>query len=276
MFLCLDTATSRTTIAVVNGDGELLAESAVARSDPGEVALMQIDAALDVAGVAKSDLIAVVVGVGPGPYTSTRVGCVVAQTIGFVLDIPTVGTCTHDAIALQVVDGRRHAIAHGDNWDPHGPFVVATDARRRELYWAAYDEHGARVRGPEVAKPERVAELARDLFGGQPAIAGDGFDRYPEFAELGQIRRIGPKYPSAHWLVHVIGIDNVLTAALNSSALVDHESAGEDLVDSQARAFSPYPLYLREPDAQPSTKPALTGFQPVDTSTIESSEGLQE
>lgn len=257
MFLCLDTATSRTTVAMVSGAGELLAESAVDHSDPGEVALTQIDSALDIANVAKSDLAAVVVGVGPGPYTSTRVGCVVAQTIGFTLGIPTVGACTHDAIALQVVDGRAHALAHGDDWDPHGAFIVATDARRKEIYWAAYDEHGSRVRGPEVAKPDAVVELARDLFGETPAVAGDGFARYPDFADLGQIRLVGPKHPSAHWLANVIGIDNVLTAELHSGALVDHESNGQDLVDLQASAFAPYPLYLREPDAKPAAQPTV-------------------
>lgn len=252
MFLCLDTATPRTTVAVVGPAGELLAESAVDDSDPGQVALTQIDSALEIARVNRQDLTAVVVGVGPGPYTSTRVGCVVAQTVGVTLGIPALGACTHDAIALQVVDGRIHALAHGDDWDPHGPFIVATDARRKEVYWAAYDEQGSRIRGPEVSTPQVLVELARDLFGEPPAVAGGGFDRYPEFAEQGQIRIVGPNHPSAHWLLHVIGVDNLLTAELHSSELVDHESDGQDLVDLQARAFTPYPLYLREPDAKPT------------------------
>lgn len=252
MFLCLDTATSRTTVAVVSPDGRLLSESAEDDSDPGQVALDQVDSVLAIAQVARRDLTAVVVGVGPGPYTSTRVGCVVAQTVGTVLGIPVVGACTHDAIALQVVDGRTHALEHGDDWDPHSPFVVATDARRKEVYWAAYDEQGSRIRGPEVSTPQALVELARDLFGEPPAVAGGGFDRYPEFAEQGQIRIVGPRHPSAHWLAQAIGVDNLLTAKLHSSELVDHELDGQDLVDLQARAFTPYPLYLREPDAKPT------------------------
>lgn len=264
MYLCLDTATPRTTVAVVALDGTLLAESAVNGADPGQVAVEQIDSALSVAKINKSELTAVVVGVGPGPYTSTRVGCVVAQTIGAVLRIPVVGACTHDAIALQVVDGRAHALAVGDDWDPHGPFVVATDARRKEVYWAIYDENGSRTQGPLVSTPAELVSVATEILDSKPAVAGGGFDRYPEFAESGVIRIVGPKHPSAHWLAHVVGVENLTSenlasVELHSSELVDHDSGTaavveSNLVDLAARAFTPYPLYLREPDAKPTAE----------------------
>ena len=254
MYLCLDTATPRTTVAVVSPDGALLAESAIDNSDPGQIAVEQIDSVLSVAQISKSELEAVVVGVGPGPYTSTRVGCVIAQTVGTTLRIAVVGACTHDAIALQVVDGRAHAIAVGDDWDPHGPFVVATDARRKEVYWAVYDELGTRTFGPLVATPAEVVSQARELLGHVPAVAGGGFDRYPDFAENAEIRVVGPRHPSAHWLAHVVGLQGLADAELRSSELADHESTGDNLVDLAARAFTPYPLYLRQPDAKPTAE----------------------
>ena len=43
------------------------------------------------------------------------------------------------------------------------PVLAATDARRREIYWAVYDGTGARTVGPGVDTPAVVAERAREL-----------------------------------------------------------------------------------------------------------------
>ena len=46
---------------------------------------------------------------------------------------------------------------------------MVTDARRKEIYWAAYDADGARTDGPGVVRPE---ELGRPgPFVGDPAFA---------------------------------------------------------------------------------------------------------
>ena len=90
-----------------------------------------------------ADLDAIAVGVGPGPFTSLRVGVVTARTLGAVLGIPVHGVCTLDAIALDAM--------RLDPAPATTPFLVATDARRREVYWARYEDGHARRR-PGVAK----------------------------------------------------------------------------------------------------------------------------
>ena len=92
------------------------------------------------AGVGRHDLTAIAVGTGPGPFTGLRVGLVTARTLALVLEIPVYGVCTLDAIALEAAAGLGQP----------GPFVVATDARRKEVYLAAYDATGTRVSGPVV------------------------------------------------------------------------------------------------------------------------------
>ena len=168
----------------------------------GEHLAPLIERAMAEAGIVRQDLTAVAVGVGPGPFTGLRVGVVTARTLGFVLDIPVYGVCSLDAIALEVV-------GTGAATDS---FLVATDARRKEVYLASYDADGRRLEGPVVTRP---AEVATDA-----PVAGAGPLLYPDhFPHV-----IAPDRPSAGWL-----------AAGVSSELVG-------LLD-------PDPLYLRRPDA---------------------------
>ena len=88
-------------------------------------------------GVRPADLAAIVAGLGPGPFTGLRVGLVTAASMGQALGIPTYGVCSLDALGRAAGPGR---------------VLVATDARRREVYWATYLD-GVRVTGPDVAKP---------------------------------------------------------------------------------------------------------------------------
>jgi len=158
------------------------------------------------AGASPHDLTGVVVGVGPGPYTGLRVGLVTARVLGAALGIPVYGLCSLDVIAADVVTS--------------GDFLVATDARRRELYWACYDSTGRRTVGPEVSRPALIP------VSGLPA-AGEGPMLYPEVLPDG----LGPAYPAAATLCRIA------VAALKA------DDAGE-------RLLPPEPLYLRRPDVR--------------------------
>ena len=109
----------------------------------GEQLAPLIERVMAEAGVVRQDLTAIAVGVGPGPYTGLRVGLVTARTLGFVLEIPVYGVCSLDVLAVEAVD--TGAVAT--------PFAVATDARRKEVYFATYDERGTRLDGPLVDRP---------------------------------------------------------------------------------------------------------------------------
>ena len=65
-------------------------------------------------------------------------------------------------------------------------FLVATDARRQEVYWARYDQTG-RYSGPHVNRPGDI-----DHPGSLPAV-GEGARRYEGLFPQGD----GPMYPAA-------------------------------------------------------------------------------
>lgn len=131
------------------------------------------------------------VGVGPGPFTGLRAGIVTAQSLGFAWDRPVVGVLSLDALAYRAAeDAWRHGIEE---------FVVATDARRREVYWAHYATVGGqfqRLHGPFVTAADEVTELP--VYGAGAGLypeqlqAVDGFaTAVPRARELGLVAELG-------------------------------------------------------------------------------------
>jgi tRNA threonylcarbamoyl adenosine modification protein YeaZ len=207
LLLVVDTSTAAVTAAVIeliDDDPRLLAVRAPhdARGH-GELLAPSIAAALDDASADIGDIGALVAGLGPGPFTGLRVGLVTAAVIADVRGVPVYGVCSLDGIGAALPDAEN--------------LLVATDARRREVYWARY-ERGQQVHGPGVARPAEV-----DLTG-VTAVAGPGAELYAE---------AWPDLPR-----HEIFPDPV--------ALV---RVARDRIAAGAPSDPLTPLYLRRPDA---------------------------
>jgi tRNA threonylcarbamoyl adenosine modification protein YeaZ len=212
LILAFDTATPAVTVALHDGTSVLAHESVVDARRHGELLSPSVSAVLEKAGAQPGDLTAVAVGTGPGPYTGLRVGLVTAQVLASVLGVRVDGICTLDIIAAEA----QHFAAGRE-------FVVATDARRREVYWASYSPDGRRLSGPQVNLPAEVPV-------GTP-MAGEGPRLHAELAERHEL--IGPRYPSAAVLGEL--------AAQRIAAAVPPGPAE--------------PLYLRRPDAREPGRP---------------------
>jgi tRNA threonylcarbamoyl adenosine modification protein YeaZ len=202
LVLALDTST------VVNvglaRDDRVLGTATVADQMAHVEQLMPlVSECLDAAGVAPGDLDQLIVGVGPGPFTGLRVGVATAQALSYVLGVELRGVCSLDVLAAQFAGARP------------GEFVVATDAKRREVYWAAYTSAGVRLGDPQVSRPSDVPRLpaigpAADLYADQlEAVPG------PRSLDPGVLATRGATLPEA-----------------------GHE-----------------PMYLRHPDAREMTRP---------------------
>jgi tRNA threonylcarbamoyl adenosine modification protein YeaZ len=211
LLLAFDTATPAVTVALHDG-ARVLAETAeVDARRHGELLLPSVDRVLREAGVGLPEVTGVVVGVGPGPYTGLRVGLVTAQVFGAAHGIPVHGLCTLDGLAYA---------AGLDT-----PFVVATDARRKEVYWARYADARTRLGEPAVDRPAELPADIADL----PAV-GAGAQLYG--TAFGEVR--------TDLLAHQ-------SAAALAALAAERLAAGPD---AQPGFLPPRPLYLRRPDAQ--------------------------
>jgi tRNA threonylcarbamoyl adenosine modification protein YeaZ len=202
LVLALDTSTV-VNVGVARGERVLATATVADQMAHAEQLMPLVSECLDVAGVRTAGLGRLVVGVGPGPFTGLRVGVATAQLLSYVLGLELHGVCSLDVLAAQFTGANARE------------FIVATDARRREVYWAHYSDAGVRLGEPRVSRPSDVPRL--------PTI-GPGADLYPDQLEAVP----GPR-------------------SMDPGVLATH---GAKLPDAGHE-----PLYLRHPDATELTRP---------------------
>ena len=202
LVLALDTSTV-VNVGLARGERVLASASVADQMAHAEQLMPLISDCLDDAGVRPGDLGQLIVGVGPGPFTGLRVGVATAQVLSYLLQLELRGICSLDVLAAQFGGAGL------------GDFIVATDARRREVYWAQYGADGVRRGEAAVSRPGDVPRLptigpAADLYSDQlNAVPG------PRAMDPGVLATRGARLPDA-----------------------GHE-----------------PLYLRHPDATELTRP---------------------
>jgi len=160
LVLAFDTATDVATSALLR-DGDVLGE----RASIARTLLEDLDTLLRDADAEPVDIDALVVGTGPGSFTSTRIGLAIARGLALALDVPASGVSTLDALASARDDA----------------FPVI-DARRREVF----------VPGPRVVEPDDM-ELEPGTF-----CIGSGAVRYRATLE-----RMGARVPADDDELHV-------------------------------------------------------------------------
>ncbi|TAL44711.1 MAG: tRNA (adenosine(37)-N6)-threonylcarbamoyltransferase complex dimerization subunit type 1 TsaB [Salinibacterium sp.] len=202
MLLAIDTSAG-TSVAIVDG-GRVLARCD--SDDPrrhAEVIGELIAACLDEARIAVTSLDGVVAGMGPGPFTGLRVGIAAARAFAVGAGLPIIPAVSHEAIAFEALEARDR------------PVIVATDARRQEVYWSAYsglDDRGLPTRrhAPSLTK---VAELEHLVSG------FDGYElvqtRTVSAAALGlvaELQRASGRAPAANEPLYLRSPDVTLSA----------------------------------------------------------------
>ena len=206
LLLAFDTATPAVTVALHDGHQLLASLTRVDARRHAELLAPGIVQVLDQAGADRRDVTAIAVGVGPGPFTGLRVGLATARALALGLVVPLDGVCTLDVIAVEAPGAPR--------------FVVATDARRQEVYWGRYERTASglrRTEGPQVSRP---VDLASRLDGAP--VFGRGGQLHAEALPF----HAGPLDPDAA----------VLAGAV---------------VRGDIELLPPVPLYLRRPDVAP-------------------------
>lgn len=142
--LAIDTSTSRTSVAIVKNREVLFNQF---HDDPiahGEVLPKLVAKALEV----ESEIDLVVIGMGPGPFTGLRSGIAFGQSFALARGIKWLGICSLDAMAVKIKEI---------------DFIVSTDARRKERFWARYI-NSKRDGQPKVSNANEILKLNIPIF----------------------------------------------------------------------------------------------------------------
>lgn len=184
-------------------------------------------------GITPAELGEVAVGMGPGPFTGLRVGIVTARTLALLLGVAVRGVCSLDVLARQWVRS-----------DAPPEFIIASDARRKEVYWARYVA-GRRIGNPEVSTPDSVPPLP---------VAGPASEIYPQLCAPVPGQEFRPRERSSAGLI--APPERCCDPRRIDAAVLAADWATLEPVEE--------PLYLRAADATVSTrtKSALPRIQP--------------
>ena len=143
--LTIDTSTNHTVVGVVEKEKIIWSESIEGATSHGG-ALGELLSKAE--GLAEVDY--VIVGMGPGPFTGLRVGIIFAQGFAKARAIPCIGVVSLDAVAKSC--------------EFKEETVISIDARRKERYWARYDQSGERISEISVSKVDDVPDGMLDKY----------------------------------------------------------------------------------------------------------------
>lgn len=174
---------------------------------------------LDFAADKELKLDAVAVSLGPGSYTGLRIGLSEAKGLAYGLQVPLIGVRTLELMASRVMFST-------DDVDPESILIPMIDARRMEVFTAAYDFGLSElsVPGPMILDENSYSDMTST---GRPVLFfGDGSEKARQFLET-------------RGAVHV---PDVVPLAVDMIALAERDFARRQFIDT---AYST-PLYLKD------------------------------
>lgn len=218
----LDTSTPSPSLALRDESGPLASLRLAPSPAAGRRVMQAVHGLLEACAVRPEDLGRIVVGIGPGGFTGLRIGMASGMGLAQALGIPVTGAVSLEALALGIADVT-----------PPGTVVApAVDARRREVFAAAYRTHAddtlRELMAPTALSPAALA-VALEEWGSTEApvvVAGDGAQLVAGLASA-PVRVLPARSPAHH---------------LEAAALARRVDAGGE------RAVEP--LYARLPDAE--------------------------
>lgn len=172
---------------------------------------------------------AVAVSMGPGSYTGLRIGLSMAKGLCFSLGVPLIGVSTLKLLAVK-------AMFRNLDWQGDEILVPMIDARRMEVYTAAYDFRLNTLLQPQ---PMILSEGCFDSLASNKDIffMGDGAEKSKEVLQGSRL----------HW------IDGLTPRASDMTALAEKAFRENDFLDT---AYS-VPEYIKDYVAKKSSVKGL-------------------
>lgn len=218
--LACDTSTEQQAMALWEHDRITVEWSLATRGGTSRGLAEDIAAMLARRGLHPRDLDLLVTSLGPGSFTGVRVVLATLKGLAMALDRPLFGVDVLETLA----------------WPHRGRVVLAAlDARRGEVYGAAWDADGCLLVPSQAIPAEALAERIVERLPPEARVlaVGDGVLAWREALE----RRLGTRLDLGSPRDHLV----------RAPAMIEQVLAGKR---SPLDLASAEPLYLRRPDAE--------------------------
>jgi tRNA threonylcarbamoyl adenosine modification protein YeaZ len=126
----IDTSTDYNLIALANEEGILAERSLPPSSQPSRFLALSINTLLTEHSMTFQDLHWIGIGIGPGSFTGTRCGVMIAKSLGYGLNVPLLPFCS---LALFIPQ-------------QEGPFNILSDAKSGMFYSLKGEKKGKHLR----------------------------------------------------------------------------------------------------------------------------------
>ncbi|MBF0533028.1 MAG: tRNA (adenosine(37)-N6)-threonylcarbamoyltransferase complex dimerization subunit type 1 TsaB [Candidatus Omnitrophica bacterium] len=220
--LAIETSTKKFSLAIADGKAVLRFRNFSEERVLSSALLPALQALLKLVGLTFADIEGIAVGLGPGSFTSLRVGLSTVKALAFTAHLPVVGVCSLDLIAL--------------NAPPNGRVRVLCDAKRDLVYTAVYEKKDATLR--RISDNQLLPIAAAESLSSQDQILiGDG---------LALLAARGRKTGQKNQPLWITNKKLWLPQAKNIFALVFDRFAAKQVADSSLLV----PLYLYPEDCQ--------------------------
>lgn len=227
--LAFDTCFDACSVAVHSAEtGGITTERELMRRGHAEVLLPMIERTMKAAGVAFNRLDRIAVTHGPGTFTGARVGMSAALGASFAHALPVVTYSSLQCVARAAIEALGDEVTHFEG------VLVARDAKRDSVFVEVTDMAGDELDAPALLSVADARQVARSrrlfaLGSGAPLLAGD------DGAQPGGLTTDWPA-------------QSPLGIAEPDARFLLQDAA------SRTPAQALVPLYLRAPDATPSSR----------------------
>ncbi len=174
--LALEASTKNFSLAIFKENKVLKESNVILKEVLSDSIIPGIERILSDAGISLKDLSGFVIGLGPGSFTSLRVGLATLKALNLATGKPLVGVPSPDALAWGVRDYKKDKVSL---------ICTLSDARRNLIYACLYqkkDSQLKRITGYQLTTLDKILkQLSRGTACRAPALfVGDGIQLYRE------------------------------------------------------------------------------------------------
>lgn len=169
--LFLDTSSQNLIVSLIK-DNELIYDKRLeTKNDHSSYLLPSIDEAFKSNNIGFNELNRIIVGVGPGSFTGTRISITAAKTYGYAMNIPTFGISS-----LEIM------IYGNDNYDYYVPII---EDKNDKIYFSIFDKNKKRVLDDNYTSVEDLYNTLNTYNGNILIISHNGikYDKYDSIKE---------------------------------------------------------------------------------------------